>query len=165
MDTYATPDEGSQRRSVVPLGHVEDPHDSVYVVATRVHATAHALDVADALAREHGGKVTILVSAPTRCTITSARAGVYDLPVEFPEVPGTATVKAVQDLVASQRRSADVVVTEAHDARQFARVLPPTAAVVLAGPIHHFVETHEQRLARKLATMGYEVIFLPCPDE
>jgi hypothetical protein len=75
------------------------------------------------------------------------------------------TAEAVRNLVASEHRSADVVVTEAHDARDFAQVLPPSAAVVLAGPIHHFVETHEQRLARKLATMGYEVIFLPCPDE
>jgi hypothetical protein len=37
--------------------------------------------------------------------------------------------------------------------------------VVLAGPLHHFVETREQPLARKLAAMGYDVIFLPCPDE
>jgi hypothetical protein len=165
MDTYATTDEGSQRRPVVPLGRNEDPHEAVYVVATTVHATAHALDVASALAREHGSNVTILVSAPERCTITSARAGVYDLPVQFPEVPGTLTAEAVRNLVASEHRSADVVVTEAHDARDFARVLPPSAAVVLSGPIHHFVETHEQRLARKLTTMGYEVIFLPCPDE
>jgi hypothetical protein len=149
----------------VSLGQVKDPLGTVYVVATRVHATSHALDVAGSLAREQGKNVTVLVSAPRRLTITSARAGVYNLPVEFPEVPGRATAEAVRNLVASEHRLADVVVTEARDARGFAHVLPPSAAVVLAGPIHHFVETHEQRLARKLSTMAYEVIFLPCPDE
>jgi hypothetical protein len=165
MGTYATSDQGSQRRSVVPLGHVTDPHATIYVVATRIHATIHALDVAGSLAREQGKTVTVLVSAPQRFTVTSARAGVYNLPVEFPEVPGMATAEAVRNLVASEHRLADVVVTEARDARGFAQVLPPSVAVVLAGPIHHFVETHEQRLARKLSTMGYDVIFLPCPDE
>jgi hypothetical protein len=76
-----------------------------------------------------------------------------------------ATAEGVRNLVAGEHRRADVVVTEARDARGFAHVLPPSATVILAGPIHHFVETQEQRLARKLATMGFEVIFLPCPDE
>jgi hypothetical protein len=165
MDTYATTDEASPRRPAVPLGHVEDRQGAVYVVATTIHATSHALDVAGALAREQGRRVTVLVSAPPRVTITSARAGVYDLPVPLPEVPGKATVDAVRQLVTSGHRVADVVVTEARDARGFAQVLPVSAAVVLAGPIHHFVETQEQRLARKLATMGYDVVFLPCPDE
>jgi hypothetical protein len=44
-------------------------------------------------------------------------------------------------------------------------VLPRAATVVVAGPLHHFLETPEQRLARKLAAMGYDVIFLPCPDD
>jgi hypothetical protein len=165
MGTYATSDQGSQRRPAVPLGQVKDPLGTVYVVATRVHATSHALDVAGSLAREQGKTVTVLVSAPQHLTITSARAGVYNLPVQLPEVPGRATAEAVRNLVASEHRLADVVITEARDARGFAQVLPPSAAVVVAGPIHHFVETHEQRLARKLATMGYNVIFLPCPDE
>lgn len=165
MDTYATTDPGPQPRPVVSQARIKDPQDTVYVVATRICATSHALDVAGALAREQGKSVTVLVSAPQRFTITSARAGVYNLPIEFPEVPGRATPEAVHNLVASEHRLADVVVTEARDARGFAQVLPPSVAVVLAGPIHHFVETQEQRLARKLATMGFEVIFLPCPNE
>jgi hypothetical protein len=165
MNTHATLDEESQRCPVVALGDVRDAHGSIYVVTTTVHATSHALDVAGALAREQGKKVRVLVSAPERITITSARAGVHDLPIELPEAPGRATPEAVQNLVAREHRLVDVVVTDARDARAFAKVLPPSAAVVLAGPIHQFVETQEQRLARKLATMGYDVIFLPCPDE
>jgi hypothetical protein len=165
METNATPDEGSQRRPVVPLGHVKDPQETIYVVATTVHATTHALDVAGALAREQGKAVKVLVSAPVHITITSARAGVYNLPFELPEAPGRATPGAVQNLVARERRPVDVVVTDAHDARGFAKVLPLSAAVVVGGPIHHFVETREQRLTRQLVTMGYDVIFLPCADE
>jgi hypothetical protein len=165
MDTFATTDRGPQPRPVVSQGRIKDPQETVYVVATRIHATSHALDVAGVLAREQGKSVTVLVSAPRRFTITSARAGVYNLPVQFPEVPGMATAEGVRNLVAGEHRRADVVVTEARDARGFAHVLPPSATVILAGPIHHFVETQEQRLARKLATLGFEVIFLPCPDE
>jgi hypothetical protein len=165
MDTFATNDRGPQPRPLVSQGRIKDPQETVYVVATRIYATSHALDVAGALAREQGKSVTVLVSAPQRFTISSVRAGVYNLPVHFPEVPGRATAEAVRNLVAGEHRLADVVVTEARDARGFAHVLPPSATVILAGPIHHFVETQEQRLARKLSTMGFDVIFLPCPDE
>jgi hypothetical protein len=154
-----------QRRRVVPLGHVDGAHGAVYVIATTVHATSHALDVAGALAKEQGKAIRVLVSAPQRITITSARAGVYNLPIEFPEGPGRATPEAVQNLVASGPGLVDVQITDARDAQGFSKVLPPSATVVLAGPLHHFVEAQEQRLARKLATMGFDVILLPCPDE
>jgi hypothetical protein len=125
---------------------------------------SHALEVASALAREQDKGVTVLVSSPERITITSARANVYNLPVEFPTEPGTATPEAVRHLVANEHRAAEVQVTDARDARGFAKALPPSASVVVAGPIHHFVETHEQRLARTLTTLGYDVVFLPCRD-
>ncbi|MGE4056945.1 MAG: hypothetical protein AB7F99_19320, partial [Vicinamibacterales bacterium] len=96
---------------------------------------------------------------------TSARAHVYNLPLELPATAGQATPGAIRHPVARDLREADVQVNEAGDARGFTKVLPPDASVVLAGPIHHFVETQEQRLARKLTTLGYDVIFLPCPDE
>jgi hypothetical protein len=165
MDTYSTADREFQHRRVVPLGHVDDPHEAVYVIATTVHATSHALDVAGVLAKEQGKAVRVLVSAPQRITITSARAGVHNLPIELPPVPGRATPEAVHNLVASEQRLVDVQVTDARDAQGFGKVLPPSATVVLAGPLHHFVEAQEQRLARKLATMGFDVILLPCPDE
>jgi hypothetical protein len=149
----------------VRLGYVEDPQQMIYVVATAVRVTSHALEVATTLARERNQGVTVLVSAPERITITSARAHVYNLPVELPSAAGQATPEAIGHLVASYHREADVRVTEARDARDFAKILPPDASVVLAGRIHHFVETQEQRLARKLTTLGYDVIFLPCPDE
>jgi hypothetical protein len=165
MDTHTVSDEGSQRRAIVPPEPRTNLAASIYVVATTVHATSHALDVAGMLANEQGKNVRVLVSAPEHITVTSGRAGVHNLPIELPEFPGRATPEAVQDLIASEHRLVDLVVTDAHDAREFAKVLPPSASVVLSGPLRHFIETHEQRLARKLAPMGYDVIFLPCPDE
>jgi hypothetical protein len=152
-------------RPIVRLGYIEDTQQMIYVVATTVRATSHALAVATTLARERNQGVTVLVSAPEHITITSARAHVYNLPVELPAAAGQATPEAIRHLVDSDHREADVRVTEARDAGGFAKVLPPDASVVLAGPIHHFVETREQRLARKLTTLGYDVIVLPCPDE
>jgi hypothetical protein len=165
MDTNTTSAEGSQRRPLVPLGRVEEAQRTIYVVATTVRATLHALDVASALAKERGKDITVLVSTPERVTISSARAHVYNLPVELPPALRAATPEAIRNLVASEHREAEVRVTDARDARGFAGILPPSASVVLAGPIHHFVETQEQRLARRLTTLGYEVVFLPCADE
>ncbi|MGE4054613.1 MAG: hypothetical protein AB7F99_07425, partial [Vicinamibacterales bacterium] len=141
-------------RPIVRLGYVEDPQQMIYVVATTVRATSHALEVATTLARGRNQGVTVLVSAPERITITSARAHVYNLPLELPATAGQATPGAIRHPVARDLREADVQVTEAGDARGFAKVLPPDASVVHAGPIHHFVETQEQRLARKLTTLG-----------
>jgi hypothetical protein len=152
-------------RPIVRLGYVEDPQQMIYVVATTVRATSHALEVATTLARERNQGVTVLVSAPERITITSARAHVYNLPVELPAAARHATPEAIRHLVASDHREANVRVTDARDARGFAKVLPPDSRVVLAGPIHHFLETQEQRLARKLSTLGFDVIFLPSTDE
>jgi hypothetical protein len=144
---------------------VEDAQPAIYVVATTVRATAHALEVATTLAKERNRSVTVLVSAPERITVTSGRANVYNLPVELPLAAGQATPDAIRRLVASDDIDADVQVTEARDAPGLARMLPPAASVVLADPIRHFVETPEQRLARTLTTRGYDVIFLPSRDE
>ncbi len=137
---------------------------SVYVVATTLAATARALKVARALASEYGREITMLVSPHKRITISSARAHVYDLPIEDPDGPRNATPEAVRDLVASERGEAHVLVKDTRGARDFAQLLPLGASVVLAGPIHQFVETREQRLARKLTNLGYDVTFLPCAE-
>jgi hypothetical protein len=164
MDRNATDDgDGWRKRPTTTIA--DERQHGIYVIATTLRTTSHALDVASALAREHDQGVAVLVPSPVRLTISSARAGVHNLPVELPEVPGRATLETVRSLVADEHRLADVRVTDARDARGFANVLPPSATVILAGPIHHFLETREQRLARTLTSLGYDVIFLPCPDE
>jgi hypothetical protein len=88
---------------------------------------------------------------------------VYDVPVEYHSEQ--ITPEAVKDLVAREHAPADVQTTDTRSAGHLVNVLPRSATVVLAGAIHHFIATHEQRLARKLAQLGYDVIFLPCPEE
>jgi hypothetical protein len=161
METNTTT-SGRSRGTLVAPGALDGLQRGVFVIATTVRATQHALDVARTLAHGQGQDVTVLVSSPEHATITSARAHVYHLPVEFPEPPDRATEDAVRHLVADEDRNAVVRVTDARDARSFAKALPPSATVVLAGPIHRFVETREQRLARELNAFGYDVVFLPC---
>ncbi len=137
----------------------------VYVVATTLAATAHALDVARALASEARKPVTVLVSRPRRLMLNSSIAHAYNLQVEDVEARDRATIDEIRGLVLSEANPAiSVVETDAHRAAEFAHVLPRGATVVLAGPIHHFLETHEQVLARKLTKLGYETVFLPSQE-
>jgi hypothetical protein len=119
--------------------------------------------VAEALASEQRAGVTVLVCSPERVTVSSARAHVYDVPVEYDSQH--VTPEAVKNLVAREHAAADVQTTDTRSVSCLVNVLPPSSTVVLTGTIHPFIETHEQRLARKLTKSGYDVIFLPCPNE
>jgi hypothetical protein len=163
METNTTDSEGSQRRAHVGASVRDEVQHGIYVVATTLPATTRALRVAEALASEQRSDVTVLVSPPERVTVSSARAHVYDLPVEYESQQITPEV--VKDLVVCEHAPADVQTTDTRRAGHLVSVLPPSSTVVLAGALHHFIETHEQRLARKLATSGYNVVFLPCSDE
>ncbi len=162
METNTTDSEGSQRERVGASVRDGLQH-GIYVVATTLPATTHALRVAEALASAQRSDVTVLVSPPDRVTVSSARAHVYDVPVEYDSQQ--ITPEAVKDLVAREHAPADIQTTDTRSAGHLVSVLPPSSTVVLAGAIHHFIATYEQRLARKLAQLGYDVIFLPCPDE
>jgi hypothetical protein len=97
-------------------------------------------------------------------TISSARAHVHDLPVADPEALPGVTPESVRALLAAQKVSAEVLSTDARTSGGLVRLLPPKSRVVLAGTMHHFVEAREQRLARTLVSLGYDVTFVPCPD-
>ena len=163
METNTSDSEGSQRRAHVTPSVPGGLQHSVYVIATTLPATTRALKVAEALARGQRAGVTVLVSPPERVTVSSARAHVYDLPVEYDSQQ--IAPETVKDLVAREHAAADVQTTDTRIAGHLVNVLPRSATVVLAGALHHFIETHEQRLARKLTTSGYNVVFLPCSDE
>jgi hypothetical protein len=165
MDTKTAASDASQRRPHVAASVVDKIQQRVYVVATTLPATTHALRVAEALAKERGTGVTVLASLPERVTVSSARANVYDLPVPYAAEPQQVTPETAKDLVAREHSGASVQTTNASDVRHLAQVLPRSATVVLAGAIHHFIESREQRLARRLTTLGYDVVFLPCPEE
>jgi hypothetical protein len=165
MSTLTTSADPFQRPSFAAHSDAESSPHTVYVVATTLPATAHALNVARALSVRHGNSIVVIVAPCRPITISSARAHAYNLPVEDPDAPQRATPEAVRDLVARDQAEARVLVNDAHNAGSLAQLLPPRASVVLAGPIHQFVETREQQLARKLTDMGYDVTFVPCRDK
>jgi hypothetical protein len=135
--------------------------EPIWLIATTRAATAHALAIAAPLAHEQHRSVTVLASQPRHVTVSSVRANVHDLPMELPLDPETVTADQLPALLAEAKCAARIEPTEAYAARELAGILPAGATVVLAGPIHHFVEAREQRLARRLANMGFEVVFLP----
>jgi hypothetical protein len=67
----------------------------------------------------------------------------------------------VRDLIACRYSGVAMTVTGANAMRDVVAALPSAASVVLAGPIHRFIESDEQRLARTLANLGFDVTFLP----
>jgi hypothetical protein len=136
----------------------------VYVIATRRRDTIHALTVAQALAHEQHRRVSLLVSPPQRITISSARANVRNLVVEVPVPADLVTPDTAKALLTPFGGEVDLQIADVHEAPQFAVVIPTGATVVIAGAVHHFRESHEQRLARKLTDRGYQVVFLPGLD-
>jgi hypothetical protein len=165
MDTNLTAGDPWQRRPHVATGVVDELPHGVYVIATTLPATTHALRVAEALARERGIGVAVLASPPEHVTVSSARAHAFNLPVDYGDEAQRVTPDAASDLIAREHSAASIRTTMTRDAHHLARVLPRTATLVLAGAIHQFIESPEQRLARKLTGFGFDVVFLPCPEE
>jgi hypothetical protein len=123
----------------------EQQHETpVYVVATRADPTRHALTVAQALAKTRGTSVVIVVPPPEQMPRCAVEA-----------VPTT------RALVAADAPDAHVLFGPYGGLDRVSQLLPIGATIVLSGPIRHFLETDEQHLARKLATRGHEVVFLP----
>jgi hypothetical protein len=54
----------------------------VFVIATTGDETRHALAVGQALAAGAKADLSVVVPVPERVTVSSARAGVHDLPVD-----------------------------------------------------------------------------------
>ena len=74
-------------------------------------------------------------------------------------VNGLQTLACGGVAVTAPRR--DVAVIRGMDAGHVATLVPPGATVVVCGPMHRFLETAEQRVARELAAQPYNVVFLP----
>jgi hypothetical protein len=110
----------------------------VFVIATTADETRHAL------------------------TVSSARAGVHDLPVDDLSVPDPELSDGVV------RRLADrldihptITVISGWSLQRLLSVLPSGATVVICGSMNHFVETPEQKIARELSRRQFDVVFLP----
>lgn len=137
----------------------------VYVVATTRQETQHALEWAEMLASSRQSTLTVVVPVPAQLQVSSGRAHAYSIPVDDPEHPdpglGVAEVRA---LVGATTSALTMVATTGFTASHLASVLPTHATVVLCGPMHRFIETREQRVARELAKRQFDVVFLPYRD-
>jgi hypothetical protein len=125
----------------------QQPETPVYVVATGTDPTRHALGVAQALAKTRGTSVVLVVPPPEQRPHSAAEM-----------IPTT------RAFVAADAPDAHVLLGPYGGLGRVSQLLPLGSTIVLSGPIRHFLETDEQHLARKLATRGHEVVFLPSHD-
>jgi len=132
----------------------------IYVLATTLEETEHALALAQGLTKATHDRFAVIVPLPERITVSSARAHVSGVAVEDAEHPDPAlTVADVRALIDRFDPSSQILVTRGVDAANLRPVLPPGATVVICGPMHRFFETPEQRVARQLSNRGFDVVF------
>jgi hypothetical protein len=137
----------------------------VFALATTSDSTRHAVAIARALAENRGAPLSIIAAIPERVTISSARAHAYRVPADEWDPHPMASPDAVRALADAEAPGARIVVGRSMEPRDIGTILPPGATVVVSGPVRHFLESREQRLARALAKAGFDIVFLPTqPD-
>lgn len=136
--------------------------DRVFVVATTADETRHALDMAQMLAAGAHVDLSLIVPVPNRVTVSSARAGVHDEPVDDAAHPdprlSESVVRALADHMDLHPR---VTVVPGWSVDRLIAVMPPGATVVICGGLNRLLETPEQRIARELSRRNFDVVFLP----
>ncbi len=143
----------------------EEPEPTpVVVLATTAESTRHALPIARAIGADRHAAIDVVASQPEKVTISSSRANVHDLPVDMWDPHPLASPDVVRALAAQYTPGARVTVGPVLRLRGIRKMLPPHATVILAGPVRHFLESPEQRLARHLTEAGYDVVFVPSRD-
>ena len=134
----------------------------MFVLATTAESTRHALAIGRALSSERHAPLDIITAPEERLTVSSARAHVDALAVDDWDPDPCASPEFVRTLAETDAPGARVIVGCTMEPRNLPALIPPRATVVLAGPIRHFFESHAQRLGRRLAAAGYEVVLIPC---
>ena len=136
--------------------------DRVFVIATTVDGTRHALEVAQTLAVGAHADLSVVVPLPERVTVSSARAGVHELPVDDLAHPdGELSDCVVRALVERMDLHPKITVMNGWSLQRLLGVLPSGATVVICGSMNHFIETPEQKIARELSRRQFDVVFLP----
>jgi hypothetical protein len=125
----------------------------VNVIFTRQQATAAALKAAAALALDLGACVWL--QAPIVVP--------YALPLEKPLVPVGFTTDLLSSLVCEMKRPDLECTVHLHLCRDrfqtLTQVLKPNSLVVIAGR-RRWYSTEESRLAKRLRSAGYQVLFI-----
>lgn len=128
---------------------------TVYVVATTFEGTRAALAAAIPLARGSGARLALLVPQVVP----------YPLPVDGPVDSTAFTADRYRDLVHELDGEADIRVCLCRHADDVIwQMLPSQAAVVVGGSAGTWRASREERLERRLAHLGYRVVFAPIAE-
>ena len=106
----------------------------MFVVATTLDETRHALEVARPLACGCGCRLAVVVPPTDHVTVSSGRAHAYRLPADELTSDPVVTEEIVRTLTADLNPPAEVMVAPG-TVEALAGVLPPGATVVIAGPL------------------------------
>ena len=124
----------------------------VYVVATSLEGTRAALAAGIPLARGSRARLVVLVPQIVPYPIP------LDRPVDSPDF----VVERYRDLVRDQGLDAEIRVCLCRHADDVLwQALPAKATVVVGGSAGRWRSSHEERLARRLTHLGYQVVFAP----
>ncbi len=126
----------------------EEPRLNVTVLFTSVEGTMAALRTAGTLASKLGGRITIIVPEVVP----------YHLPLNEPPVRHDWNEKRFRVLAAESAVETSVRFYLCRDENEMlAKTLGPHSLVVLGGK-RHLWPTRESRLAKRLRSLGHEVI-------
>jgi RES domain-containing protein len=137
----------------------------IFVVATTLAETRHALEMAQSLAHHSDSALSVVVPLVTHATIGSARANVHDLDVaDLDTLDPELSVSSVRALFTTWSLEPEIIVVPTLGVPPIASVVPADSTVIVCGPMHRFFETRQQRIVRELAKRLQDVVFLPFPD-
>jgi hypothetical protein len=124
----------------------------VYVIATSVEGTRAALAAGIPLARGSGASIVVLVPQVVP----------YPVPLDRPVDSPALVVEQYRDLLRDLGSRAEIRVCLCRDADDVLRqALPAKGTVVVGGSAGRWRSSHEERLARRLAHLGYRIVFAP----
>jgi hypothetical protein len=137
----------------------------IFIVATTLGETRHALDVARSLANRADARLGVVVPLANHAMLSSARANVHDLDVaDLDQLDPELNVSSVRGLLMRMSLAGEIVVAPDLSLSSIESIAPAGSTVIVCGPMHRFLETRQQRIARGLANRSYDVVFLPFPD-
>jgi hypothetical protein len=97
--------------------------------------------------------------------MSSARANVHDLDVaDLDRLDPELDASSVRALLTPMSFEAEIIVAPDVTLPSIVSIVPAGSTVIVCGPMHRFLETRQQRIARWLAKQSYDVVFLPSPD-
>jgi hypothetical protein len=137
----------------------------IFIVATTLGETRHALDVARSLADRADARLGVIVPVATHAMMSSARANVDGLDAaDLDQLDPELNVSSVRSLLMEMSLEAEIIVAPDLNLPSIESITPVRSTIIVCGPMHRFIETRQQRIARELAKRLHDVVFLPSPD-